>query len=65
MPFGEQSAIIGDMMEEEESHGGKVLVEMESLRSSHPHPQVLHLILIVYGEVSSGEHGRRERIGRG
>ena len=28
---------------------------MESLRSSHPHPQVLHLILIVYGEVEKGE----------
>ena len=43
---------------------------MESLRSSHPHPQVLHLILIVYGEVSSGEvstlgHGRGKHLGRG
>ena len=28
---------------------------MESLRSSHPHPQVLHLILIVYDEVEKGE----------
>ena len=48
-PFGEQSAIIGDMIEKE-SHGGEVLmerepygnvvlVEMESLRSSHPNPK--------------------------
>ena len=44
-------------MIEKESHGGELLMEIESLRlfHPHPHPQVLHLILIVYGEVEKGE----------
>ena len=37
---------------------GKILMEMESLRSSHPYTHFLHLILIVYdrGREGRGEH---------